>query len=153
MSVANAAFPFARALKLFGVAILLVCIGPAATFAHPLNATRLTTSFHPDGSITGKMEIDLVYLLGASEDYYRISQLTPSEQEEALAPILRKIQEGFSLNFAERSVNLDIGEFELPDQTLEEYRAYRIKSMAVLEMFRRQFLPASEPSHWRWTAD
>lgn len=134
MPVLPAAFPFGRALKLFAGAILLLLLGTVPAFAHPLNATRLTTSFHPDGRITGKMEIDLVYLLGGSEEYYRISQLAPAEQEEALAPALRKIEEGVFLKFAETRVNLEIGTFELPGQSLEEYRAYRIKSMTELEV-------------------
>ncbi len=130
----DAAFFARRFLKPFLCAWLLLVLGSAALSAHPLNATRLTISFSPEGSITGTMEIDLVYILEGSEEYYRVSRLPPAEQEELLRPILSRVQEGFRLRFGERDVNLEVGEFELPRQSLSEYVEYRTKSMTVLNV-------------------
>jgi hypothetical protein len=134
MPAVTPALPSLRVLKTVLIGVILLVLGATVALAHPINATRLTTSFFPEGTVTGTMEIDLVYFLEGSEEYYRISQLPAAEQEERLRPILDRIQQGVWLRFGERTLHLEIGGFKLPEQSLAEYLEYRTKSMTVLEL-------------------
>jgi hypothetical protein len=97
---------------------LMGCFWGVAAEAHMLNTTRMVVYFSEDRHFAADVYVDLAPMGIEYGEYFELTQMEAGAQEEALAPLLDRIQRNLIFQFDGWPVSATWSDYELPEGNL-----------------------------------